>query len=830
MPAKGGNLSPQIIKKENNRNWESSGFCRNGISNPARIRKIHVIISGMEQHLIPPRFLREKRRPYRAGAFSLPSGVERYEIAGGGALAVRLAGGDALRLVDVEGGQPAEIAVFDSAGKSAAEMLGAAANGRAENLKTMLAKGDAPAAKNLLEKLNISAACAVSILRFGPDGGAGEEADFTAAQDCFAVVAAPGEDMAPDAQNPPTPLLAFITRAAPAENRPPQLPPPLADAAADFCIPRATAQAYTIKKGEWIQLIDVEGRQCTDFQAFSAAALDKGKEYCLDATASRSLNARAYPAPGLHAKYYDYNFQPLVEIVQDTCNRHDAFGLACNAKYYDDMGYPGHVNCSDNFNDALAPFGVEARRGWMAMNFFFNTNIAECGALDADEPWSRPGDYVLLRALTDIVCVSSACPDDIDPANGWNPTDIHVRAYPKNMRARRSVFFRKHPDSEAEMTKETGFHPRTAKLTREFAEYNGYWLPAGYAAGGAINEYWACREKAAAIDLSPLRKFEITGADAETLLQYCLTRDIRRLAEGQVVYAAMCYKTGGMIDDGTLFRLGENNFRWIGGCDYGGEWLRRQAAELGLNARVKTSTDQLHNLSVQGPQSRNILKEIIWTPPHRSALEEIKWFRFTVGRLGGENGEPVVVSRTGYTGEIGYEIFCNPKDAPAVWDAVMKHGAPLGLLPAGLTALDMLRVEAGLIFAGHEFDDQTDPFEAGIGFAVAKTKTEDFIGADSLARRREHPQRTLVGLEIAGEETAAHGDGVYAGRAQAGVITSATRSPVLQKNIALCRMAVEHATIGAEVEIGKLDGHQKRIPAVVVPFPFYDPEKKKPRS
>ncbi|MBE8158869.1 MAG: DUF1989 domain-containing protein, partial [Betaproteobacteria bacterium] len=525
----------------------------------------------MNGSAVLPRFLRESRRVFRPGMPSLPPGIERYEIAGGGAAAVALAGGDTLRVIDAEGGQAAEIAAFCPRGKCAAGLLGARANGGAEYIKKMSATGGDLRLKNTAQKNNIAAA--VSINCFGADSIAGEEAVFTADGDAAVIIAAPGDDMRPDMQNPPTPLLVFVERAAAAENRPPPLPEPLAEPGADFRIGRATAEAYLVKKGEWIQIIDVEGRQCSDFQAFSAAMLEKGKERCLDATASRTFSARAYPAPGLHAKYYDYDFQPLVEIVQDTCNRHDAFGLACNAKYYEDMGYPGHVNCSDNFNAALAPFGAESRRGWMAMNFFFNTNIAECGALGSDEPWSRPGDYVLLRALTDLVCVSSACPDDIDSANGWNPTDIHVRTYPKTMQARRSIFFRKRADSEAVMTKETGFHPRTSAQTRDFVEYNGYWLPAGFAKSGALDEYWACREKAVAVDLSPLRKFEITGADAEPLLQYCLTRDIRRLAEGQVVYTAMCYGSGGMIDDGTLFRLGENNFRWVGGCDYGGEWL-----------------------------------------------------------------------------------------------------------------------------------------------------------------------------------------------------------------------------------------------------------------
>jgi aminomethyltransferase len=149
----------------------------------------------------------------------------------------------------------------------------------------------------------------------------------------------------------------------------------------------------------------------------------------------------------------------------------------------------------------------------------------------------------------------------------------------------------------------------------------------------------------------------------------------------------------------------------------------------------------------------------------------------------------------------------------------------------GLDALDILRIEAGLIFAGYEFDDQVDPFEAGIGFTVPlKTKEDDFVGRAALERRKASPQRTLVGLELAGNEPAAHGDCVHVGRSQVGVITSGTRSPLLRTNIALCRMAVEYSEIGTEVEVGKLDGHRKRIPATVVRFPFYDPDKTRPRS
>ncbi|MCU1652114.1 MAG: gcvT 2, partial [Pseudonocardia sp.] len=528
--------------------------------------------------------------------------------------------------------------------------------------------------------------------------------------------------------------------------------------------------------------------------------------------------------------------QPLVDIVRDTVGRHDTFGLACNAKYYEDMGYPGHVNCTDNFNSQLGGYGIAPRVGWPALNLFYNTDFDANHQLVFDEPWSRPGDYVLMRAATDLVCASSACPDDIDPANAWVPTDVHVRVYPADDPARRTfsmaIAHRVTPDAEPELTRETGFAPRVQALTRQLTEYRGFWLPNSFDGHGAQEEYWACRERAAVMDLSPLRKFEVLGPDAEALLQATLTRNIRKLSHGQVVYSAMCNETGGMIDDCTVFRLGDTNFRFVGGDEYDGVWLREQAQRLGLDrVWVKNSTDQLHNIAVQGPASRELLSSIIWTPGTQTAFTDLTWFRFAIGRIGDHNGIPLLISRTGYSGELGYELWVHPSDAPALWDAVLAAGEPHGLVPLGLEALDMLRIEAGLVFAGYDFDDQTDPFEAGIGFTVPlKTKEDDFVGREALLARKAHPQRTLVGLELAGNEPAAHGDCVHVGRSQVGVVTSATRSPVLRKNIALCRLAVQYAALGTEVEVGKLDGHQKRIPATVVRFPFYDPDKTKPRS
>ena len=424
-----------------------------------------------------------------------------------------------------------------------------------------------------------------------------------------------------------------------------------------------------------------------------------------------------------------------------------------------------------------------------------------------------------MRALIDLTCAASSCADDIDPANGWNPTDIQLRIYGAEHEFPKAIATRMTPDSPPVFTKETAFHSRIAPLSRRMIEYRGYWLANSFLADGAVAEYWACREKVAVIDLSALRKFEVLGPDAEALLDYAVTRDITKLAIGQVVYTSICYPHGGMLDDGTVFRLGPQQFRLVCGDPYVGVHLRELAAHKSFKAWVRSSTDQLHNIAVQGPRSRDLLAKIMVTPPTQPDMAELGVFRSTIGRLGNAQGPAVVVSRTGYTGELGYEIWCHPRDGEALWDAVFEAGKPLGVVPMGLEALEMLRIEAGLIFAHHEFSDETDPFEAGIGFTVPLvSKKGDFVGREALVKRKAEPQRKLVGLEIEGRESAHHGDPVYAGRARIGVVTSGMRSPVLDKTIALARVDVGSSAIGTEIEIGKLDGHQKRLKAKVVRF------------
>jgi aminomethyltransferase len=762
--------------------------------------------------------------------------LETHRVQPGSVTALRLQAGDRIDVIDRFGRQPAELTVLSSNPRALAD---ACQDAPATVLRGLTGGPDEEgyAAQRILTMITthgVQPAEARATRMFGGHTQPGARASFTAEDAATVLLAAPAAPMRLDSAepNPPSELWVEVRRGDPHRPEPLELPPPLAEPILDLRIDASTACDYQVRAGQFIQIIDVEGRQCSDFLAFDARALQDGAEYGLDATTTRTLVGSAYPQPGLYGKFFDPRGRALVEVVRDTVGRHDTFGLACTAKYYADMGYPGHINCTDNFNAALSPYGVGRRAGWPALNLFYNTAFDAQHQLVMDEPWSRPGDYVLLRASSDLVCASSACPDDIDPANGWVPTDVHVRVYDSTRRFSVAMGHRVTPDSETVLTKKTAFAPRTEQLTRQFTEYVGYWLPSTFDQVGAQQEYWACRERAAVMDLSALRKYEVTGPDAETLLQATLTRDIRRLSHGQVVYSAMCNEAGGMVDDCTVFRLSDNNFRFVGGDPYDGEWLREQAGRLGLQrVWIKDSSDHLHNIAVQGPASRDLLADVIWTPPTQPALRELGWFRFLIGRLGGPEGAPVLVSRTGYTGELGYEVWAHPQDATAAWDAVWAAGQPHGLAPLGLDALELLRVEAGLVAKGAEFDDQVDPFEAGVGFTVPlRTKTDDFLGRDALADRKAHPQRVLVGLQLDGNETAGHGDCVHVGRSQVGVVTSGIRSPLLGASIALCRIAVQYAEQGTAVEIGKLDGYRKRLPATVVRFPFYDPDKTRPRS
>ena len=485
----------------------------------------------------------------------------------------------------------------------------------------------------------------------------------------------------------------------------------------------------------------------------------------------------AYPQPGLYRKFYDLDMDPLVEVVRDTVGRHDTFALACQAKYYEDMGYPGHVNCTDNFNGALRAFEIAPRKGWEALNFFYNTTFDSNMQLAFDEPWSRPGDYVMLRASSDLVCASSACPDDIDPSNAWEVTDVHVRVYSPENRFSMAVARRVTADAEAVLTRETAFHSKTSELTKSFVEYRGYWLPHCFNNEGGIAEYWACREKLAVMDLSPLRKWEVLGPDAETLMQNIVTRNIRKLAVGQVVYTALCNETGGMIDDATVFRLGQDNFRFIGGDEYDGIWMRQVADRLGLKVWIKPTTDQLHNIAVQGPLSREALAEFVWTPPSQPSLRGAQ----VVPLPGGADRDLRRRARSSSRAPATPASSATRSSAtpPTPRRCGTRSGRPASRAGSSRWGSRRSTCCASSPGSSSPATSSTTRWTRSRPGSASRCALddEDFVGRDALLERREHPQRTLVGLELEGNEVVGHGDEVYVDRRRVGVVTSGMRSP-----------------------------------------------------
>ena len=621
--------------------------------------------------------------------------------------------------------------------------------------------------------------------------------------------------------------LAHQPRAASPIDR---LPPPLGALREEFTVDRGTARAYALRAGETVQIIDMEGQQCSDFVAFRSADLARGEESLIDSTATRSMVRGAYPGPGLFDKFYDQEMRPLLRVLQDTCGRHDTFGLACAARGYEERGFPGHVNCSDNISGAAAPYGVARRAAWPAINFFWRTWIdPHSNHLLTEESHSRPGDYVALRAMDDLLCVSTACPDDIDPINGWNPTDIHVRIYQADAPIRCAVAYREKEDAPMAISEDSAFHARLAPLTEHFAPARDLWAPVSFPAVGTIGEYWACREAVTIQDMSGLRKYDVIGPDAERLLQKAMTRDIAKLAVWRGTYCLMCDDAGSVIDDGTLFRLAPQLFRWCCGSEESGRALVGLADREGLQVRVHAMRNALPNLAVQGPKSRDLLRKIVFTQPHVPALDQLKWFGVTVARLGDREGVPFMLSRSGYTGELGYELFCAKSDAVALWDAVMEAGEEFGITPMGSAALEIIRIEAGLAAANAEFGPGVDALEAGLGFAVSLGKA-DFIGKAALERNAEAPRRVLKGLLFDCDDVPSHGATVYLGERPVGVVTSATRSPSLERAIAMARLAVEHAETGTALEVGQMDGRMKRLGASVTDIPFIDPQRTRARA
>jgi len=393
--------------------------------------------------------------------------------------------------------------------------------------------------------------------------------------------------------------------------------------------------------------------------------------------------------------------------------------------------------------------------------------------------------------------------------------------------------------------KRTPFHERTSRLSQpqNWRRWAGYIVLGSYDLT-LDREYWAIRNAAALIDISPLMKYLIDGPDAAQLLHRVTTRNVLKMAIGQVFYTGWCDEDGKMLDDGTLTRLGEQSFRMTS-AEPSLRWLAMNA--VGLDVQVKEVTDQVAALSLQGPKSRLILNACCAT-----SLDELKYFRMMTNQIGGKH---VTISRTGYTGDLGFEIWMDANDALPVWDTLLSVGNDYRIAPCGILAMDMARVEAGLFMidvdytpANHAWiaNQKSSPFELGLEWTVNLDKPGYFVGRRELEReKREGSSWKMVGLEVEweGMEKLFAEVGlppqipgmavraslpVFSGETQVGYASTSTWSPVLKKYIALVHLQRPYHEPGTRLRMEVTVEHKRRLaPATVVKLPFYEPEWKK---
>jgi len=387
------------------------------------------------------------------------------------------------------------------------------------------------------------------------------------------------------------------------------------------------------------------------------------------------------------------------------------------------------------------------------------------------------------------------------------------------------------------------FHDRTFPLcaSLSYRDWSGYYAPSSYEPLHE-HEYNAIRNGAALLDISPLFKYLVTGPDAVRVVDRVITRSAERLKPGQVIYTPWCDEDGRVIDDGTVSRLAEDRFRWTA-ADPSLSWITRQTAR--LNARVEDVSEKIAALALQGPTSANVLRAVA-----RADIDGLKYFRVTSGTIA---GRAVDISRTGYTGDLGYEIWLDRADAGAVWDALIAAGPPFGLQPTGLLALDVARVEAGLLLIDVDFfsvrkaltaSQIYTPFEMSLDRLVELDKGP-FIGRAALAAERARgPRRRIVGLAmhwpdvealyeavglppLAQATTSRVAVPVHAGGRQIGRMTSSTWSPVLKQMIGLATIEAGSASPGTEVTVEHtVDAVRHKVRARVVQTPFYNPGRK----
>jgi aminomethyltransferase len=339
-------------------------------------------------------------------------------------------------------------------------------------------------------------------------------------------------------------------------------------------------------------------------------------------------------------------------------------------------------------------------------------------------------------------------------------------------------------------------------------EFAGWEMPVQYS--GVIDEHLAVRSRAGLFDVSHMGEVEVHGAGALEFCQTLMPNDLARVKPAQAQYNLLLNENGGAVDDIVVYPLKPDHiFICVNASntDKDFEWIRKHA---GGDIKVENSSARYAQLALQGPEAEKILQPLTSQP-----LGELKSFHFFFGDVAGVRS---LVARTGYTGEDGFEVFCEAEDAEKLWNALMTAGGPQGLKPAGLGARDTLRLERALPLYGHELDDTTTPFEAGLDWVVKLSKP-GFMGRDVLVRQKEQGvERKLVGLEMIEPGIARSHYAVSAGGQRTGEVTSGTKSPTLGKAIAMAYVRAEHAAVGGEVEV---EIRERRVRGRIVPLPFY---------
>lgn len=375
----------------------------------------------------------------------------------------------------------------------------------------------------------------------------------------------------------------------------------------------------------------------------------------------------------------------------------------------------------------------------------------------------------------------------------------------------------------ADELKRSAFYDAQVQSGANWTDWEGWAWAADF--GDPVAEHIATRTAANLWDESPLRKWDMRGPDALALADLAFTNDMASLADGQVRYGALCDEQGKMVMDGTVFRLAQDHCLSITSYDSDREWLERLASEHSLEVQITDRTAELPHLQVQGPKSREVLAPIT----EGADVHTLRYFRFiTEGvRVG---GVPVWLSRTGYSGELGFELYCAPEDATKLWNAVLEAGRPHGLRPIGLSAIETLRIESGLLFPDIDyFPHQTDPFEVRLDNVVKLDKSGDFVGRQALREiARQGTPRLLSTLRIAGDEVPEYGATVSRDGREVGIVRSPCKSPTFDMQvIAMAAIDRELAREGERLEVALGDG---TVPATVAPFPLYDTEKRRPRG